>query len=209
MWEWQWATGRWQCEVKERASCWWSPCENGSVTENRLLPCHAIPEQSTERGRGGSWWPRPKSSVSGSASCLILYMTSMISFTYSLTNRFLMDRWIAVTNRYLHSLPPARRDYCVLPSINAPTAVWVFVFACIWTANADEQEPRPQNTKLPHNVADNYHDNIHGLKGEMRQNGWRRNAAMLQKSIKQGRFSHGIWAISVVNTCLTRNNCNN
>ncbi len=58
-----------------------------------------------------------------------------------------------------------------------PQLFGCLLFVCICTANTDEQGPRPQNTKLLHNVADNYHDNIHGSRGETRQNGWSRNNA--------------------------------
>lgn len=79
------------------------------------------------------------------------------------------DGWMKEWAGTFHSPPPARRDYCALCSLMVPQLFLVFVFVCVWTANADEQEPRPQNTKLLHNVADNYHDNIHGLKRRERE----------------------------------------
>lgn len=206
MWEWTTATGKGLCEVKERASCWWSPCENGSVTENRLLPCHTVPEQSTLRGRESSWWIRPKCSVSGLAPAFnSLY--DFIDFINLSAHWLISDRWMNGWNESNTWPVLAISSTCterLLCSylINGPTAVWVFVFVCIWTANTDEQEPRPQSTKLLHNVADNYHDNIHGLKGETRQRGWSRNAVTLQKSIRWGCFApmgYGllVWSIPV------------
>lgn len=123
------------------------------------------------------------------------------------TDWLIADGWIKSWNESNSWPVPAISSTCterLLYSylINGPTAVWVFVFVCIWTANTDVREPKPQNTKLLHNVADNYHDNIHSLKGETRQRGWSRNTATLRKSIKRGRFSpmgYGllVWSIPV------------
>lgn len=162
-------------EVRERASCWRSPCENGSVTENRLLP----PSRTVFTARARLWGEqlaenRPKCSRSDSAPAFIPFIRlSPLSFIYFRYNRLnadgRTDEWRNEPALF-RSPPPAQRDYCVPRSLTVPAAAfWCLLFARVWTANADEQEPRPQNTKLPHNVADNYHDNIHGLKRRERK----------------------------------------
>ena len=195
----------WRCEMKERTSCLWSPCENGCVTENRLLPCHCLPEQSTLRGQGSSWWTTLKClNCLRFSSSFIFCMTSLISFIYSPIDWLLMDEWIA---EYLSSPALAFSSTCTerllcSPLVDGATAVWVFVFVCLWTANTDEQKPRPQNTKLPHNVADNYHDNILGLKGDTRQNGCCRKTLQCYRNLaNEALFLRGygllVWSIPV------------
>lgn len=106
-------------EMKERASCWRSPCENGSVTENRLLPFHAFPEQSTLQGQGSSWGNIPKRSVSGLAP---------LEFIHVVTKRSVADGWMAeILSQYLHFPPPAHGDYCVFPSLMVPQ-----LFGCLY-----------------------------------------------------------------------------
>lgn len=61
---------------------------------------------------------------------LILCTISLIPLIYLLIDWFLMDEWIAETNRilgqHLQSLPPAQRDYCVLTSLMVPQ-----LFGCL------------------------------------------------------------------------------
>lgn len=105
-----------QWEVKESASCWWAPCETASVTENHLLPCHTIPEQSTPWGLQESNWARLKCSVSFNT-------TTLVSFIHLLIDRFPIGEWTALLNqtpiRRSYRPPPARRllYYCVLHAL--------------------------------------------------------------------------------------------
>lgn len=157
------ATEEAQCEVKERASCWWSPCENASVTENLLLPCHTVPEQSTLRGQRSSWWNRPNGSRSGSAPMAFSFYIYSIyiyftDFIHVFTHWFIADGRMN-SRQPVHSLPPAQRDYCT-PSPPPLIVPQLFGFVCInsphWWAGAKAKK----TTKLLHNVADNYHDNM-------------------------------------------------
>lgn len=120
--------GEGQCEMKERASCGWSPCENVSETENRLLPCHTIPEQSTLRGQSSSWWTTPKCSVSGlpPISCFC----DIIDFIHLF---ILMDCWWMNKSLKVLAFSSTCTERLLCSSlINVATAVWVFVFVCLY-----------------------------------------------------------------------------
>lgn len=73
-------------------------------------------------------------------------------------------------------------------------------------AKTDEQELRPQHTKLLHNVADNCHDNMAQKEKQDRM----AETMQCHRNLSNEAvfFPLRMWAISVFDTCLMRNNCN-
>lgn len=67
---------------------------------------------------------RPRCCLSGLAAASSFFKYDFIDFIHSLIDWFLMDGWIA--SLYLHCLPPAQRDYGVLPSLIVP-----HLFGCL------------------------------------------------------------------------------
>ena len=143
VWSWVAAMGRGQWEEWESTSCWWSSCENGSVTENRSLRCRSFPEQSLPRGLGGRG-----GGAAGEADWnpLSLVHSSLKVFFfkywfYSVVRSFIAE-WAAELNPALTSSSTCTERLLCSSSVNGLTAVWVFV--CVWTASSDEHEPRPR-----------------------------------------------------------------
>ena len=97
---------RW-CELKESSSCWWSLCENDSVTETACYPATLLQNSPRCGVRGSNWKVRPNCSK-----------TSLISFMYTPTDRLLMHEWIAEMNQmnqpHVYTLFLLHREITVL-----------------------------------------------------------------------------------------------